>query len=61
MNEAQRVVLQRHIKQLADDIMITEELLAMMYQRKIFERGMIEAIKVRISCFFITVRHKKTI
>jgi len=48
MNDAQRVVIQRHIKQLADDIMITEELLAMMYQRKIFERGMIEAIKVLV-------------
>ncbi|KAL4217984.1 hypothetical protein ACF0H5_022722 [Mactra antiquata] len=45
MNEAQKSVLQRHCKQLADDIMMTEELMANLYQRKIFERNMIEMIK----------------
>ncbi|WAR17752.1 hypothetical protein MAR_032346 [Mya arenaria] len=45
MNEAQRSVLQRHLKTLGDNIMLTEELLAAMYQRKLFEWNMIETIK----------------
>ncbi|XP_045181591.2 keratin, type II cytoskeletal 75-like [Mercenaria mercenaria] len=45
MNEIQRSVLQRHYKQLSDDIMMTEDLLAALFTRKVFERGMIETIK----------------
>ncbi|XP_060569375.1 uncharacterized protein LOC132727803 [Ruditapes philippinarum] len=45
MNEIQKSVLQRHYKQLSDDIMMTEDLLATLFTRKVFERGMIETIK----------------
>ncbi|XP_052271280.1 uncharacterized protein LOC127871983 isoform X2 [Dreissena polymorpha] len=45
MNDAQRAAIQRHLKLLADDIMLTEELLGIMYQRRLFEKHMIETIK----------------
>lgn len=51
MNEAQKSVLQRHYKQLTDDILMTEELLAALFTRKVFERGMIETIKVTQSLY----------
>ena len=47
MNSVQRNVLQRHHQQLADDIMMTEDLLGALYQKKVFELKMIEAIKVK--------------
>jgi hypothetical protein len=46
MNEMQRSVLQRHFRQLSNDLILTDDLLGAMYQRKIFERNMIEMIKV---------------
>lgn len=46
MNEAQRIVLQRHFRQLASDLILTEDFIGMLYQHRIFERNMIEIIKV---------------
>ncbi|XP_062577301.1 uncharacterized protein LOC134239154 [Saccostrea cucullata] len=45
MNDAQRNVLQRHFRQLASDLIPTEDFLGMLYQHRIFERNMIEIIK----------------
>ncbi|CAG2193053.1 unnamed protein product [Mytilus edulis] len=45
MNDAQRSVLQRHFRQLSNDLILTDDLLGAMYQKKIFERNMIELIK----------------
>lgn len=49
MNPVQRNVLQRHHQQLADDIMMTEDLFGALFQKKVFEWKMIEAIKVSSS------------
>ena len=46
MNESQRAVLQKHYRHLADDIILTDNLLAALYQQHIFERNMIDMIKV---------------
>lgn len=50
MNEAQRSVLQRHFRQLASDLILTEDFIGMLYQHRIFERNMIEIIKVLPYC-----------
>ena len=46
MNESQRAVLRRYHQRLADDLVVTEELLGEMYQERIFPHGMIELIRV---------------
>lgn len=53
MNEAQRSVLQRHFRQLASDLILTEDFIGMLYQHRIFERNMIEIIKVLPYCTLI--------
>lgn len=53
MNEAQRSVLQRHFRQLASDLILTEDFIGMLYQHRIFERNMIEIIKVLPYCMLI--------
>nr|KAG5699940.1 hypothetical protein BaRGS_018239 [Batillaria attramentaria] len=45
MNEAQRNILHRYRKKLADDIIVTEEFLAQLSEQGIFEWGMISVIK----------------
>ncbi|KAK3088205.1 hypothetical protein FSP39_016110 [Pinctada imbricata] len=45
MNDAQKNVIQRHIRQLANDIIMSEELFGLLFQHRIFERNMIEMIK----------------
>lgn len=45
MNEAHKTVLQRHFKQLVEGIMMSESLYAALFQRKVFEREMLEAIR----------------
>ncbi|KAJ8322097.1 hypothetical protein KUTeg_000568 [Tegillarca granosa] len=45
MNEAHRNLLQRHLRQLANDIILTDDLTAALFQHRIFERNMIELIK----------------
>ncbi|GFO05834.1 casp2 and ripk1 domain containing adaptor with death domain [Plakobranchus ocellatus] len=45
MNESQRIVLKRFHQKLADDLVITEELLGELYQAGIFPLGMIELIR----------------
>ncbi|XP_071099212.1 interaptin-like [Haliotis cracherodii] len=45
MDECQRSVLQRHFKQLASDLMLSEDLLGDLYQQHIFDRNMIDIIR----------------
>ncbi|XP_041360471.1 uncharacterized protein LOC121376764 [Gigantopelta aegis] len=47
MNEAQRVTLQRHYKQLSSDIILTEDLIGNLCDLKVFELNMIEIIKAQ--------------
>ena len=46
MNESQRAVLRRYHQKLADDLVVTEELLGEMFQEGIFPLGMIDLIRV---------------
>lgn len=46
MNVEQRNILQRYRRRLADDIILTEEFLADLSEKGIFEWGMINVIKV---------------
>ena len=48
MNSVQKTVLQRYHQQLADDIMMTEDLFGALYQKKVFELKMIDTIKVSV-------------
>ena len=50
MNETQRSALKRYHGRLAEDLLVTEALLADMYQAGIFEQTMLQIIRVR---FFI--------
>lgn len=45
MNEQQRSVLQRHYTALASDIIVTDDLLGSLFQKKVLERNTIEQIK----------------
>lgn len=45
MNSVQKTVLQRYHQQLAEDIMMTEDLFGALYQKKVFELKMIDTIK----------------
>ncbi|XP_067664886.1 putative leucine-rich repeat-containing protein DDB_G0290503 [Haliotis asinina] len=45
MDECQRSVLQRHFKQLANDLILSEDLLGDLYQEHIFDRNMIDIIR----------------
>ena len=47
MNDTQRTALKRYHGRLADDLLVTEELLAALYQAGIFEQTMLQIIRVR--------------
>lgn len=46
MDDTHRLILQRYRRRLADDIIITERFLAQLEEEGIFERGMVNVIKV---------------
>ena len=49
MNESQRLALKRYHQRIAEDIIVTEDLLGEMYQVGIFEQAMIQIIRVSLS------------
>jgi len=46
MNEAQRTVLQKHHVELAHDIVVTETILGTCFQNKLFDKHLIDLIRV---------------
>ena len=57
MNRPERAVLQRHMNDLAEDLILTDKLLASFLQHKIFEQHMIELIKVWVFSLANTTPH----
>ncbi len=61
MNECQRSVLQRHFKQLANDLILSEDLMGDFYARKIFDRNMLSMIKVKLVIWLVSGKFRVSI
>ena len=55
MHRREKSAIQRHRREIVDDLFLEEDLLAKMMREKLFTTGMIDDIKVQLTLFILTL------